>query len=55
MTQDTEYLNHYIANEGMVLWKDGAFGKEIWLGIGDNIENWEEISEEEANARNNSN
>ena len=54
MTQDTHYPNHYYADEGMVLWKDGAYGPEIWLGITDSIENWEEISEEEANARDNS-
>ena len=55
MTQDTHYLNHYYADEGKVLWKDGAYGLEIWLGVTDNIVNWEEISEEEANARSNSN
>ncbi len=54
MKQDTKYLNHYIADEGMVLWKDGAFGKEIWLGIRDSIKQWEEIPEEEANARDHS-
>lgn len=55
MTQDTHYLNHYYADEGKVLWKDGAYGLEIWLGVTDNIVNWEEISEEEAYARSNSN
>jgi len=49
MTQDTIYTNHYIADEGKVLWKNGAYGAEIWLGVGDDILNWEEIPEEEAN------
>ena len=48
MTQDTEYDNHWIAGEGKVLMNaDGAFGMEIWLGIGDSIENWREVDEEE--------
>lgn len=48
MTQDPEYLNHYIADEGKVLINQyGAYGKEIWLGIHDNIENWHEVPEDE--------
>ena len=54
MTQDTQYKNHYIADEGKVLFKDGAYGTEIWLGVGDSIENWREIPEEEADAYDNS-
>ena len=51
MTQDKDYSNHWIADDGMVLMNQyGAFGKEIWLGVGDSIENWHEVSEEEANA-----
>ena len=48
MTQDTEYTNHYIADEGKVfLNSEGAFGKEVWLGNHDSIENWSEVNEEE--------
>lgn len=51
MTQDLQFNNHYIADEGKVLInKNGAFGKEIWLGITDSIENWYEINEEEIDA-----
>ncbi len=51
MTQDKEYLNHYIADEGMVLRNEnGAFGHEIWLGVGDDISNWTEVREEEVDA-----
>ena len=48
MTQDTEYSNHFIADEGKVLVNsNGAFGYEIWLGVGDSIDNWHEVPEEE--------
>ena len=48
MTQDTQFLNHYIADEGKVfINKDGAYGTEVWLGTHDSIENWTEINEEE--------
>ena len=50
MTHDTEYNNHYIADEGKALVNSsGAFGTEIWLGTNDSIENWQEINEEELN------
>lgn len=48
MKQDTEHLNHYIADEGKILVsKDGAFGAEVWLGTYDDISNWTEINEED--------
>lgn len=51
MTHDTQYQNHYIADEGKVLRnRDGAFGKEIWLAEWDDISNWTEINEEDADA-----
>ena len=53
MIQDTQYSNHYIADEGKVLWKDGAYGHEIWLGISDSIDYWIEISEEDTNVYDN--
>lgn len=51
MTHDQKNQNHYIADEGKVLRNQyGVFGKEVWLGIRDNISNWEEIPEEEVDA-----
>ena len=52
MTQDIEYSNHYIADEGKVLRNQisGAFGKEVWLAEWDSIANWEEVDEEDVNA-----
>ena len=51
MIQDAKYKSHFIADEGKVLTNaDGAFGREIWLGTGDSIENWREVDMEEMNA-----
>ena len=36
-------------SEGMVLTNGETFGREIYLGINDNTENWYEITEAEAN------
>ena len=48
MTQDPVYSNHYTADEGKVLANNaGVYSKEIWLGVRDSIDNWEEINEEE--------
>ena len=40
-----------IASEGMVLTNGDAYGKEVFLGIGDSPDNWWEISEEEYKKR----
>ena len=37
-----------IASEGMTLTDGEHFGKEIFLGTGDNADDWREISDEEA-------
>lgn len=36
------------ADEGMTLTNGEAFGKTIYLGINDSVENWHEITDEEA-------
>lgn len=35
------------ASEGMYLTNGEAFGKEVYLGVGDSAENWHEITEAE--------
>ena len=36
------------ADEGMTLTNGEAFGKVVYLGINDSVENWHEITDEEA-------
>lgn len=36
------------ADEGMTLTNGEAFGKTIYLGINDSVENWHEITNEDA-------
>ena len=36
------------ADEGMTLTNGEAFGKTIYLGINDSVDNWYEITDEEA-------
>ena len=36
------------ADEGMTLTNGEAFGKTIYLGINDSVENWHEITDKEA-------
>ena len=38
------------ADEGMVLTNDTSFGVIVYLGNNDSIDNWHEITEEEAEA-----
>ena len=42
--------NKIKADEGMMLTNGNAYGKIVELGIGDNFDNWHEITEEEYNA-----
>lgn len=39
---------HIIASEGTVLTNGEIYAAELWLGQGDTITNWREISKEEA-------
>jgi hypothetical protein len=42
--------NKIKADEGKMLTNGNAYGKIVELGIGDNSDNWHEITEEEYNA-----
>ncbi len=39
---------HIIASEGAVLTNGEIYAAELWLGQGDTLTNWREISKEEA-------
>lgn len=49
MIQETITSIKLIANEGMILTNGESYGKEVYLGTGDKVENWHEITEEEYN------
>ena len=36
-----------IASKGMVMTNGDTYGQEVYLGTGDSVENWHEITEEE--------
>ena len=40
--------NVLTANDGYVLTNGSAFGKTVYLGKNDSVDNWHEITEEEA-------
>ena len=48
MIQETIELRKLTATEGMTLYNGEAFGKEVYLGKHDRPENWQEITDEEA-------
>lgn len=50
MTQETIELRKLTAAEGMTLYNGESFGKEVFLGISDSPENWQEIPDAEAEA-----
>lgn len=50
MKQETIELRKLTAAEGMTLYNGNAFGKEVFLGRNDSPENWREITDEEAEA-----
>ena len=47
MTQETIKIKKLIAAEGMILTNGETYGKEIFLGSGDDVSNWHEITETE--------
>lgn len=51
MIQSTIELVKLTAAEGMTLTNGEAFGKEIYLGKNDKAENWHEITDAEAEKR----
>ena len=51
MTYSTIKITKLIANEGMTLTDGINFGKEVYLGTADSIDNWIEISDEKAQIR----
>lgn len=42
---------HYKAAEGMVFTNGSICAKELWLGTGDSLDNWQEITDAEAKKR----
>jgi hypothetical protein len=42
---------HLIASEGMALTNGATYAVEVWLGDWDSPDNWQEITQEEAEAR----
>lgn len=50
MKQETFTLTKLIASDGMMLTNGETFGKEVFLGTGDSVDNWHEITEAEAQA-----
>lgn len=50
MTQETIELRKLTAAEGMTLYNGETFGKEVYLGKNDSPDNWQEITDAEAEA-----
>lgn len=48
MTETEIKIKKLTASDGMVLTNGEAYGKEIYLGKYDSVENWHEITEAEA-------
>ena len=51
MTQKTIKIKKLIAADGMMLTNGEAYGKEVFLGNGDDATNWVEITNEEYEKR----
>lgn len=47
MEISTIELRKLTATEGMTLTNGEVFGKEVYLGVNDSIENWHEVEEKE--------
>lgn len=50
MTIETIELRKITASDSMILTNGEAYGKEIYLGVNDKLENWHEISEADLKA-----
>jgi hypothetical protein len=48
MEQEIIELRKLIAADGMTLYNGETFGKEVYLSMHDSSENWQEITDEEA-------
>ena len=48
MIQETITRIKLIASDGMMLTNGEIIGKEVFLGTGDSVDNWHEITEAEA-------
>lgn len=48
MIQETITRIKLIASDGMMLTNGEIIGKEVFLGTGDSVDNWHEITESEA-------
>lgn len=49
MEMTTIELRKLTASEGMILTNGDTFSKEVYLGVNDSLDNWNEITEEEYN------
>lgn len=47
MKQETIIRIKLIASDGFVLTNGEIYGTEVYLGTGDSVDNWHEITEEE--------
>lgn len=50
MMQETIELRKLTAAEGMTLYNGATLGKEVYLGKNDSPDNWQEITDTEADA-----
>ena len=51
MKQETITRVKLTAFDGMMLTNGEVFGKEVFLGTGDSVDNWHEVTEAEAQAK----
>jgi hypothetical protein len=47
MKQETITITKLIATKGNILTNGEVYGREVFLAVGESIENWHEITEEE--------
>ena len=49
MKQETITITKLIATKGNILTNGEVYGREVFLAVGESIDNWHEITEEEYN------